>query len=59
MKASVADLATALAIPTVAALGGALAVYSGYDDAPGGLLMAVILFVGTVWTSLRAARIRS
>ena len=55
MTSSVANFAMALAIPALAALGGALAVYSGYDDAPGGVLIGFLLIIGAVALSLRAA----
>lgn len=49
---------TAFAIPALAALGGALAVFSGYDDAPGGVLMGFLLIMGAVALGLRAAQRR-
>lgn len=51
-----ADLATAVALPAIAALGGALAVYSGYDDAPGGVLMGFGLVLAAIGLGVRAAR---
>lgn len=59
MKSSVTDLVTALAIPALAALGGAFAVYAGYDDAPGGVLLGFVLILGAVALSWRAARRRT
>lgn len=58
MKSFVADYVTPLAIPAIAALGGALAVFSGYDDAPGGVLMGILLIMGAVALGLRAAQRR-
>ncbi len=58
MKSYVVDVVTALAIPAIAALGGALAVFSGYDDAPGGVLMGILLIMGAVALGLRAAQRR-
>lgn len=59
MKSSVTDLVTALAIPAIAALGGAFAVYAGYDDAPGGVLLGFVLVIGAVALSWRTARRRT
>lgn len=59
MKSSVTNLATALAIPAVAALGGAFAVYAGYDDAPGGVLLGFLLIIGAMALSWRAAARRT
>ncbi|MBA2669034.1 MAG: hypothetical protein H0U67_01520 [Gemmatimonadetes bacterium] len=53
MKYSAADLLTALGIAALAALGGAAAVYSGIDDAPGGVLIGFLLIVGAVALGLR------
>jgi hypothetical protein len=58
MKSYVADSVTALAIPAIAALGGALAVFSEYDDAPGGVVMGFLLIVGAVALGLWAAQRR-
>lgn len=59
MKSSLNNLVTALAIPAIAALGGALAVYSEYDDAPGGVLFGFLLILGAVVLSWRAAERRT
>ena len=59
MKISVADYVTALAIPTIAALGGTLVVFSERDDAPGGVLIGIALIMGAVALGLRAAKRRS
>jgi len=58
MKPHVADYVAALAIPAIAFLAGALAVYSGYDDAPGGVIAGIVLVMGAVAFSLRAAHRR-
>jgi hypothetical protein len=55
MKSAVTNRITALAIPVIAALGGALAVFSGYDDAPGGVLIGFLLILGAVVLSWTAA----
>lgn len=54
MKSSVADLLTAIAIPALAAVGGGFAVFSGYDDAPGGVGIGILLIIGAVALSWRA-----
>lgn len=56
MNSSLTRLATALAIPALAALGGAFAVYAGYDDAPGGVLLGFLLIIGATALSWRSAR---
>lgn len=38
----------------IAALGGALIVFSGYDDAPGGVLLGLVIIVAAGVISLRA-----
>lgn len=58
MKASATDFVTALAIPAIAALGGAAVVFSEFDDAPGGILVGYLLIIGAVALSLRAAKLR-
>ncbi|MEX0600182.1 MAG: hypothetical protein WD205_06045, partial [Rhodothermales bacterium] len=58
MKAHATDFVTALTIPAIAALGGALAVYSGYEYAPGGVLIGIVLIMGAVALGLRAAQRR-
>lgn len=58
MKSSVAELLTALAVPALAALGGAFAVFSGYDDAPGGVLVGFLLIIGAAALSLWSAHRR-
>lgn len=58
MRFAVANFVTALAIAGLAALGGALAVYAGYDDAPGCVLIGLLLVVGAVALGGRAAQRR-
>lgn len=58
MEPSVADYVTALAIPALAALGGAAVVYSEFDDAPGGILIGMLLIIGAVALALRTAQRR-
>jgi hypothetical protein len=53
MRYSIAELLTALGIATLAALGGAGAVYSGMDDAPGGVLMGLLLILVSAALGLR------
>ncbi len=43
----------------VAALGGALAVYGGYDDSPGGTLLGLLLVLGMVVLQGRRSVLRS
>ena len=56
MNARVADHVTAVTATALAALGGAMAVYSGYDDAPGGVLLGILLVTGALAFALRNAR---
>lgn len=58
MKASIASFATALGIAVMAALGGGLAVFSAFDDAPGGSLLGLLLIVGAVALGMRSAQRR-
>lgn len=53
MDFSVSRLATTLAIAGLAALGGAAVVYSEFDDAPGGILIGLLMIVGAVLIGLR------
>jgi hypothetical protein len=55
MRHTAVDVLTALAIPAISALGGALAVYSGYDDAPGGVLLGILLITGALGLALRTS----
>lgn len=55
MKSSVAGFVTALAVPAIAALGGAAIVFAEIDDAPGGVLFGVLLILGAVALSMRGA----
>lgn len=56
MAPAVRSVVTALAVPAIAALGGAAVVFSEFDDAPGGVLVGYLLIIGAVALSLRAAR---
>ena len=56
MKVTVAEFFAVLATTGLAALGGGLAVYSAYDDAPGGVLLAVALVAGTTIVGLKIAQ---
>jgi hypothetical protein len=56
MKSSVANYLTAFAVAGLAALGGALMVYSEFDDAPGGVLIGIVLIVGAVALGGKAAQ---
>jgi len=40
----------------IAALGGALAVFGGYDDSPGGTLLGLALILGAMAFGARSAR---
>lgn len=59
MKSPAINFATTLVIATLAALGGALAVFSGFDDAPGGVLVGVLLIIGAVAVGLRTSQRRT
>jgi hypothetical protein len=59
MNLTARNLVAALPVPIMAALGGALAVYSEYDDAPGGVLLGFLLIVCAVILSWRASGRRS
>lgn len=56
MNFTAAGFVTALIIAIPAALGGALIVFSEFDDAPGGMLIGLLLIVGAVAFGGRAAR---
>lgn len=51
-----ANIVIAVGIAALAALGGGAAVFSAYDDAPGGVLIGVGLVVGAVALGVRALR---
>ena len=53
------DVMTALAIPTIAALGGAFVVFAGYDDSPGGSLIGLLLIITALALNVRAAKHRA
>ena len=48
MRSKVINLGIAIGIAGLAALGGGLAVFSEYDDAPGGVLIGLVMIVGAV-----------
>ena len=58
MKATVSDVVTVLAVPALAALGGALAVYAEYDDSPGGVVIGFFLIASAVALGVWAAQRR-
>lgn len=39
----------------IAAIGGALAVFGGYDDSPGGTLLGILLVLGAMAFGARSA----
>ena len=53
MKYAAGDIVSALAIAAIAALGGGFAVFAGYDDAPGGVLLGMLLVAGAAVLGLR------
>ena len=59
MKASVANFVTALGIAAMAAIGGAAVVFSEIDDAPGGVLLGLLLIIGAVALGMRTAQRRT
>lgn len=56
MKTPLLDLVIALAIPAVAALGGALYVFGEFDDAPGGMQLGLVLAAAAAVVNVREAR---
>jgi len=56
MKTPLLDLVVALAVPAVAALGGALFVFGEFDDAPGGMLLGLVLAAAAAAVNVWAAR---
>ncbi len=56
MKPSVANFVTALGIAAMAAIGGAAVVFSEYDDAPGGILVGLLLIIGAVALGIRTGQ---
>ena len=59
MEPRVASFVTVLGIPVLAALGGAMVVFSEYDDAPGGILIGFVLILAAVVLGWRAERRRA
>ena len=59
MKSSAAGYIRAMLISGVAALGGAVAVFSEFDDAPGGILLGFVLIAVSVALGLRGAKQRN
>lgn len=58
MKSSVTNVVIPLATVAMAALGGAAAVYSEFDDAPGGVLIGYLLILGAAVLAVRTAQRR-
>lgn len=58
MKRSAANVVIPLATVAMAALGGAAAVYSAFDDAPGGVLIGFLIILGAAVLAVRAAQRR-
>jgi hypothetical protein len=54
MKSSLIRFVIALTIPALAALGGAT-VFADLDDAPGGIVIGLLLILGAVVLGIRAA----
>jgi hypothetical protein len=46
----------AITLTGIAALGGALAVFSSYDDSPGGTLLGLALVLGAMVLGAKSAR---
>ena len=60
MNHSIADLFTASAIAGLAALGGAAVVFSEFDDAPGGILVGMLMVAAAAvvgWKALQRRRV--
>lgn len=57
-NSSVAHIVTVLAVAALAALGGAAAVFSEFDDAPGGVLFGILLIIAAAALGLRATQRR-
>jgi hypothetical protein len=55
MKSAITGLTTILAVPAIAALGGAAVVFGEFDDAPGAMLIGVLLILGAAALNLRTA----
>ncbi|HSM08469.1 MAG TPA: hypothetical protein VLA33_05570 [Gemmatimonadota bacterium] len=55
MKFDVARLIVPIAAAGIAALGGAAIVFSEFDDAPGGMLIGLLLIAGAAVLGVRNA----
>lgn len=49
-------LLMALGATGIAGLGGALAVFGGYDDSPGGTLLGILIVLGAMAFNARSVR---
>lgn len=49
------SLIAAIAAIGIAAVGGALTVFGGYDDSPGGSLLGILLVLGALASGVRSA----
>ena len=58
MDARLTSLVTVLGVPGLAALGGAAVVFSEFDDAPGGILIGLVMIGAAVALGWRAERRR-
>lgn len=50
------DLLLALLPAVMAGLGGGFAVFAGYDDAPGGVLLGLLLILGSAVVNYRSRK---
>lgn len=56
MKANVRDVVSSAFVALLAALGGVAVVLAEIDDAPGGILIGLLMVVGAFVLGLRARR---
>jgi hypothetical protein len=56
MKPDVARVLVPIAAAGIAALGGAAIVFSEFDDAPGGMLIGLLLVIGAAVLGVRSAQ---
>lgn len=59
MTPSIADFLIASTLAALAGLGGAAVVFSEFDDAPGGILIGILLIAGAMvlgWKALQRRR---